>query len=89
MELFSINSAYSLCEDLYGVAPNENTFEDLAMEAWERIGTKHTRLYRFVGSVENGVLKLPCNAIKKASEIESVHIPVADAQVTNSLSDNY
>lgn len=85
MELFSINSTYSLCEDLYGVTPNENSFEDLAMEAWGRIGTKHTRLYRFVGSVEDGVLKLPCNL----DEIESVHIPVPDAQVTNSLSDNY
>lgn len=85
MELLSINSAYGLCEDLYGISPNENTFEDLALDAWGRIGTKHTRLYRFVGNVEDGILKLPCNV----DEIESVHIPIADAQVTSSLSDNY
>lgn len=85
MEFFSINSAYGLCEDLYGITPDENSFEDLALEAWSRIGTKHSRLYRFVGNVENGVLKLPCNA----DEIESVHIPVPDAQMTTPLSDNY
>jgi hypothetical protein len=33
MELFSINSAYGLCEDLYGISPNENSFEDLALDA--------------------------------------------------------
>lgn len=84
-ELLNINSAYGLCESLYGVVPDEESFEDLAMDAWGRIGSKHTRLYRFVGTVENGKLKLPCNA----DEIESVHIPVPDAQMTNSLSDNY
>lgn len=85
MELLNIKSAYSLCEDLYGVTPDENSFDELAYEALSRIGNKHTRLYRYVGDVHNGVLKLPCNAV----EIESVHIPVPDAQMTNSLSDNY
>jgi len=84
-ELLNINSAYGLCESLYGIIPDEESFEDLAMDAWSRIGSKHTRLYRFIGNVENGKLKLPCNA----DEIESVHIPVPDAQMTNSLSDNY
>ena len=85
MELLSINSAYGLCEDLYGISPDENSFEDLALEAWGRIGNKHTRLYRFIGDVHDGVLKLPCNV----DEIESVHVPVPDAQVTDALSDNY
>jgi hypothetical protein len=84
-ELLNINGAYGLCEDLYGVTPDESSFEDLAMEAWGRIGTKHTRLYRFVGNVNGGKLELPCNV----DIIESVHIPVPDAQVTSSLSDNY
>lgn len=85
MEFLDINGAYGLCEDLYGVSPDENSFEDLALEAWGRINNKHTRLYRFIGSVKNGELQLPCNV----DEIESVHIPVPDAQVTTSLSDNY
>lgn len=84
-ELLNINGAYGLCESLYGIIPDEDSFEDLAIDAWGRIGTKHTRLYRFVGDVHNDKLKLPCNV----DVIESVHIPVPDAQVTSSLSDNY
>lgn len=83
MELFNINSTYGLCESLYGVTPDENEFEDLALEAWSRIGTKHTRLYRFVGSVENKTLQLPCNSIGDEQLIESVHVPIPDAQITS------
>lgn len=83
MKLSNINAAYGLCDSLYGITPNENEFEDLALEAWNRIGTKHTRLYRYVGSVEDGVLELPCNV----DEIESVHVPFPDAQVASNTSD--
>ena len=84
MELSNLNAAYGLCHSLYGVTPNEDDFEDLALEAWSRIGTKHTRLYRFIGSVEDNKLELPCNA----QEIESVHVPIPDAQMTSNVSDN-
>jgi len=83
MGLLNINSAYGLCESLYGITPDENEFEDLALEAWNRIGTKHTRLYKFVGSVKNKILELPCNAIGDEQIIESVHIPIPDAQTTS------
>ena len=33
MELSNINAAYSLCDTLYGITPDENSFEDLALEA--------------------------------------------------------
>jgi hypothetical protein len=33
MALSNINAAYSLCESLYGITPDEDTFEDLALEA--------------------------------------------------------
>lgn len=82
MELSNINAAYGLCDSLYGITPDENEFEDLALTAWNRIGTKHTRLYKFEGSVKNHVLELPCNV----SLIESVHVPVPDAQVTSNTS---
>lgn len=87
MELSNINSAYGLCDSLYGVTPDENTFEDLALTAWNKIGTKHTRLYRYEGSVKNGVLELPCN-ITGDDLIESVHIPIPDAK-TSSNSSNF
>ena len=82
MNLSCINAAYDLCESLYGVTPDESSFEDLAMEAWGRIGTKHTRLYQFVGDVKNNELQLPCNV----EYIESVHAPFPDAQVRSNTS---
>lgn len=33
MELSNINAAYSLCDSLYGVTPDESNFEDLALTA--------------------------------------------------------
>lgn len=43
------------------------------------IGQKHTRLYRFVSDTENCQLELPCNV----DVVESVHIPLEDAQMTS------
>jgi len=83
MQLHNIKSAYGLAESLYGVTPTEAQFEDLALNAWELIGTKHTRLHRYVGDTINKVLQLPCNA----DLIESVHLPIVDAQITTSVSD--
>lgn len=77
--LYNINSAYPMVQSLYGIDPNPEDFEDLAMNAWNLIGNKHTRLYRFVADTKNSELELPCNV----QHIESVHIPVNDAQVTS------
>ena len=83
MALSNINAAYSLCKSLYDITPDENEFEDLALEAWSRIGTKHTRLYKYIGHVQDKSLELPCNC----DLIESVHIPFVDAQTTSSSTD--
>lgn len=82
MGLSNIKAAYGLCDSLYSITPDENGLEDLLLTAWNKIGTKHTRLYKFEGAVENGILKLPCN-LEDVDLIESVHIPVPDAQVTS------
>ena len=80
MKLYSIKSAYGLANDLYGITISESAFENLALNAWELIGNKHTRLYRYIGSTENKALELPCNA----ELVESVHLPINDAQITSS-----
>ena len=80
MKLFNIKSAYALANDLYGITISENAFESLALNAWELIGNKHTRLYRYIGCTEDKALELPCNA----EIVESVHLPINDAQVTGS-----
>ena len=82
MKLFNLKSAYGLANDLYGITISESAFENLALNAWELIGNKHTRLYRYIGSTDNKALELPCNV----DVVESVHLPINDAQVTNSAS---
>ena len=82
MKLHNIKTAYGLANDLYGVTLSESAFENLALNAWELIGNKHTRLYRYIGCTEDKALELPCNA----EIVESVHLPINDAQVTGSES---
>ncbi len=83
--LHSFNSVYPLAESLYGVTAKESDYEDVALDGYERIGNKHTRLYRYVGDVVNGKLELPCNVAEGV--IESVHIPIPDTQRTSNISD--
>ena len=80
MKLFNLKTAYSQVADIYGVTVSESAFENLALNAWELIGTKHTRLYRYIGSTEDKKLELPCNV----DLVESVHLPISDAQTTSS-----
>ena len=82
MALSNMKAAFGLCHSLYGITPDEDSFEDLALTAWNKIGVKHTRLYRYEGSVKNGTMELPCN-LEDVDLIESVHIPVPDAQVSS------
>lgn len=79
MELYNFKSAYPLAKTLYDVEVSESDFEDIGMVAWRRINNKHTRFYKFVGDAVNGELELPCNV----DEIESVHLPINDAQMTS------
>lgn len=79
MEYQNIKAAYSLAKTLYGVEPDPMEFEDTALNAYFLINNKHTRLYRYVGDTINHQLQLPCNV----DIIESVHIPIEDAQMTS------
>lgn len=74
-----MQTAYGLAETLYGTIISPDDFEELALNAWELINNKHTRLYSYVGDTECKELELPCNV----SVIESVHIPINDAKVTD------
>ena len=78
MELMNIKSAFSYLKTFYGIDVKESDFEEIALSAWELIGNKHTELKRFVGNTQNCFLELPCDL----TEIESVHIPIIDANTT-------
>lgn len=81
--LHNINSVFSLVDTLYGIEPTPDDFEDVVMAGWESIGNKHTRLYRYIADTSNGELQLPCNV----TDIESVHIPIVDSQITSNRKD--
>lgn len=83
MKLNNIKAAYSIANTLYGVNVGEDEFEDLALHAWQLIGNRHTRLYRYTACTKNKRLVLPCNA----DFIEAVTIPAEDAQVSSNKSD--
>lgn len=75
----SFKSVYGLANSMYGVAMDIDTFEDIALNGWELIGNKQTRLHRFVADTENGKIKLPCNV----DIIEAVYIPGLVSQETS------
>lgn len=79
-KLYNLKSVYSHVKTLYDIEPDTQEFEDLALVAWNLIGNKHTRLYRYIGDTKDRTLDLPCNF----EHIESVHIPIEDAQMTSS-----
>lgn len=81
MELMNIKSAFSFANTFYGVNLKESDFEEIALNAWELIGTKHTELKEFIGNVEDRFLELPCDCV----EIEFVSLPIVDADITDTL----
>lgn len=78
-KLYNLKAAYTLAQSLYGLDDlTVEDFEELALNGWELIGNKHTRLYRFTGDTVNQQLELPCNT----DIIESVSLSIPDAQLT-------
>jgi len=75
----SFKSVYGLANSMYGITMDIDTFEDIALNGWELIGNKQTRLHRFVADTENGKIKLPCNV----DIIEAVYIPGLVSQETS------
>lgn len=68
--------ALSLMSTLYGIEMQEDDFEEVALTAWNLIGNKRVRLYRYntcVANCDEGV-PLPCNL----SEIEAVTVPMEE-----------
>lgn len=83
MELMNIKTALSYVKTFYGLDVKESDFEEIALNAWELIGTKHTELKGYVADSNDCFLKLPCDV----AEIESVHIPVVDSNISGPLID--
>lgn len=71
----NFKSVYSTANSLYGVNLDENSFEEIALNGWELIGNRQTRLYRYTDSTVDGRIKLPCNV----DLIEAVYAGIPDS----------
>lgn len=82
-EGFPFQAAYSQARELYGLELNPDEFESLGLIAWDKIGNKNFRWYKYITDpVKNGegnyVIDLPCNC----DVIESVTADYEDYQKT-------
>lgn len=59
---------------MYDVEMEDEEFEELGLVAWERIGNKNMRLYRFCTNIdcEDNSITLPCNAYTNGGVVEAV-----------------
>ena len=83
MELLNIKTAFSDLKTFYGIDMKESDFEEIALKAWELIGTKHTEIKEYIGDSHNGILELPCDCV----DIETVSLPIIDSNTTGTLID--
>lgn len=86
MELYNFKTAYTQARDLYGVELKALEFENIGLIAWDRIGNKQYRLYRYEveptkDSLGDYYIDLPCNV----DIIESVTGLYEDASETSNI----
>ncbi len=84
MKRYSFNTAYTQVRELYGIELNPDEFETLGIIAWDRIGNKETKLYKYLVTPDQDELggwyiDLPCNV----DMIEAVTANYEDYQKTS------
>lgn len=84
MELNNFHYVAVLLDQLYGMELNEEDLEELGLIAWESIGNKNTRLYKYTTCIDSdNSITLPCNT----SSVEAVTISFEDWNRTTNYSD--
>lgn len=84
----NFNSIFALLDLQYGLDIDEDDAIDTGLIAWEKIGNKNYRLYRFRAKPdpETGVIDLPCNC--NVDMIEAVTYDFEDWNYTDNLQVN-
>jgi len=68
---------------LYGITLDTEDVEELGLLAWQHIGNKNTRLYKYCTSTDSNLsIQLPCNAEK----IEAITTGYEDWNTTTNIS---
>jgi hypothetical protein len=80
------HAAYSQANLLYGLDISPETFEEIGLIAWDKIGNKQYRLYRYVADIDKQTLsiELPCNC----DEVEAVTYSFEDWNYTTNTTVN-
>lgn len=83
MQLNDFHYALSLAEELYGITMQEDSFEEVGLIAWNQIGNKLCRIYRYHKCFNPCVteMELPCNA----DYIEAVTTDFEDFQHVSNI----
>lgn len=84
MKEYPFYTAYTHLGDFYGITLQDDEFEAMAISAWDKIGNKRIRLYKYITEPiedSNGAfyVDLPCNA----NIIEAVTTDYEDYQKTS------
>lgn len=82
METRPFYSVLSHLSDFYDITIDDLTFENIGMHAWDHIGNKNYRLYRYHTTVQNKEVKLPCNML----DVEAVIADEIDFRMPDNVS---
>lgn len=86
MKNYPFHTAYTQARELYGLTLNPDEFETIGIIAWDKIGTKKVRLYKYqieptVTETGEIYVDLPCNA----DILEAVTANYEDYQKTSNM----
>lgn len=62
MKLYPFYTVTTHLKEFHDITLEDDSFETIGLHAWDKIGNKYTRLYKYRGKVHNNELELPCNA---------------------------
>lgn len=84
MSQYPFKTAYTQARELYGLELTPDEFETIGLIAWDRIGNKQYRLYKYqatpvINELNEWVIELPCNV----DIIEAVTADYEDYQKTS------
>lgn len=86
MQLNNFHYVQVLLDMLYGIEMEDEALEELGLLAWNLIGNKRARLYKFCGTLDcDNSLTLPCNALE--GQIEAVTSSYEDWERTTNKTD--
>lgn len=80
--MYNIRRAQLKAKEKYGIEITDDAFEEIALEAWDLLGNKRTKLYKYRTTVGPSLeVELPCNC----EYIEAVTYDFEDPQLSSNI----